>query len=118
MGGNHRAGLLQMHASIYAGEKYGIHFGEERCDIGHNLDAPLRANLFGKLIDARNAAFDIFAAAFVGSHHARAGDVILSCRVAVEELGERRDVGGIRADYAETDIGGNRELRGEEKRES
>ena len=114
MRGNHRPRLFQVNASIDAAEKHGIHFREQRCDVRNNLDAPLGADLFGVLIDARDAAFDIFAASFIGGHDAGAGNVILRARFAVEHLGEGGDVGGVRTDNAEADIGRSGELRDEE----
>jgi hypothetical protein len=102
---DHRSRLFQVNTPIDAGKQHGVHFPQQRRDIGRNLHTPFRADVLGILIDARNAAFDILAASFIRGHHARARHVIPGASRAIEHLRECRHVRRIRANDADAQVG-------------
>src|SRR5438094_3938283 len=98
---DHRLHLLEMYAAIHAFEQDAIHFAAQRRNIGDHLDLPFGPQLFGELVYALVAGFDVRTATLVGRDNARAGDVVGRAWV-VENLGERDDVRSISADDAQT----------------
>ena len=62
--------------AVDALDQHGVHFRQQRRDVGHDLDALLGVHLFGELVDASGAVLDVLAAALVSGHDARAGNVI------------------------------------------
>ena len=109
---------VQVDAAVEAAQQDGVHFGEQCGDVGHDLHAVLRVHVLGELIDAADAVRDVFAAALVGRHNARAGDVVGRGRVAIQQFGEGGDVRRVGPDHADTDIRGERAEREGEERES
>src|SRR5689334_13191977 len=96
-----------MLTAIPAFEQNAIHHGTERGDVGHNLYAVFLMHLIGKAVDALRALRNIRADAFKVLHNAKARHKT-GIRWVIEFPRKNGNVRRIRADNAETEIGGIR----------
>ena len=93
--------------SVHALEQNGIDLRTERANLRDELDIPLGLQLFGELVHARPAGFDVRASAFVSRDDSRAVHVIV-LRAAVKCFGKCDDMRRIGADDGQAQVGGQR----------
>ena len=102
-GGNHRARLFEMGASIDAFEQHAIHIPAQIVDRGFEFHAVILLNLRREILHPISAARNIGAEGLERRHYLRSRDMLRKIRL-IEHLRELDDVRSVEADNSDAEI--------------